>query len=219
MSEDINSLVIMADMREKRSKVCGHLEKSQKVVVKYVDLAIGDYICGPGVAVERKESIDFINSIIDNRLFSQVRFLKAEYARPIILIEGDIFHTHSQISPSVLIGAISYISVIEGISVIHTYDTQQTAQMLETMTRHSQQGLGYEVALRSQKPKASSLLSQFIVEGFPSIGPKTAQNLLKKFKSVAQVFSATEKELCEVPGIGEKTASRIHEILHFPYEH
>ena len=219
MSEDINSLVIIADMREQRSEVCSHLEKSQKVVVKYVDLAIVDYICGSGVAVERKESIDFINSIIDNRLFSQVRFLKVEYARPIIIIEGDIFRTHSQISPSVLIGAISYISVIEGISIIHTYDAQQTAQMLETMTRHSQQGLGYEVALRSQKPKGSSLLSQFIIEGIPSIGPKTAQNLLKKFKSVARVFSATEKELCEVPGIGEKTAYRIHEILEFPYEH
>ena len=219
MNDNTNHLVIMVDMREQRSKVCVYLEENRKVVVKYIDLVAGDYICGPGVAVERKESIDFINSIIDNRLFSQVRFLKVEYARPIIIIEGDIFRTHSQISPSVLIGAISYISVIEGISIIHSYDAQQTAQMLETMTRHSQQGLGYEVALRSQKPKGSFLLSQFIVEGIPSIGPKTAQNLLKRFKSVAQVFSASEKELCEVPGIGKKTASRIHEILHFPYEH
>jgi len=219
MSENTKPLVIMVDMREKRSKVCKYLEKSQKVVVKYVDLATGDYICGPGVAVERKESTDFINSIMDNRLFSQIRLLKAEYARPIILIEGDIFHTPSQVSPAALIGAISYISVIEGISAIHTDDTQQTARMLETMTRHSQHGLGYEVALRSQKPKDSSILSQFIVEGLPSIGPKTAQNLLKKFKSAARVFSATEKELCEVTGIGEKTASRIREILHFPYDH
>jgi len=119
---------------------------------------------------------------------------------------------------SSLIGAISYLSVIEGIAVIPTYTTQQTAQMLEIMTRHCQQGLGYEVALRSQKPKDASILSQFIVEGLPLIGPTTAQNLLKKFKSVARVFSATEKELCEVPGIGVKTASRIHEILHFPYD-
>ena len=52
MSEDTNFLVIMADMREKRSKVCGYLEKSQKAVVKYVDLAIGDYICGPEVGSE-----------------------------------------------------------------------------------------------------------------------------------------------------------------------
>ncbi len=207
----------MADMREQRSSVCDYLEKNRNVAVKYVDLSAGDYICGPGVAVERKESTDFINSIIDTRLFSQVRLLKAEYARPIILIEGDIFDTRSKVSPTALIGAISYISVIEGLSVIHTDDSRQTARMLETMTRHSQQGLGYEVALRSQKPKDFSIMSQYIVEGLPSVGPKTAQNLLKKFKSVAGVFSATEKELCEMPGIGEKTASRIHEILHFPF--
>ncbi len=217
MSENTTPLVITADMREQRSKVCGYLEKSQKVTVEYVDLACGDYVCGPGVAVERKESTDFVSSIMDNRLFNQIHRLKAEYERPIFLIEGDIFQTRSQIPSAALIGAVSYLSVIEGISVIHVSDAKQTAQMIETMARHSQQGLGYEVALRSQKPKDASILSQYIVEGLPSIGPKAAQNLLRHFKTVSRVFSATEKDLCEVPGIGKKTASRIHEILNFPY--
>ena len=210
-------MIITADMREQRSKVCGYLEKNRKVTVEYVDLACGDYVCGPGVAVERKESTDFVSSIMDNRLFSQIHRLKAEYERPIFLIEGDIFQTRSQIPPAALIGALSYLSVIEGISVIHVSDAEKTALMLETMARHSQKGLGYEVALRSQKPKDASILSQYIVEGLPSIGPKAAQNLLKYFKTVSRVFSATEKDLYEVPGIGKKTASRIHEILNSPY--
>ena len=117
-----------------------------------------------------------------------------------------------------MIGAISYLSVIENLSVIHTVDAQQTVQMLETMARHCQQGLGYEVALRSQKPRDTSVLLRYIVEGLPSIGPKAAHNLLKHFKTVSAVFTASEKELCEVPGIGQKTASRIHELLNFPYE-
>ena len=217
MSENTTPLVITADMREQRSKVCGYLEKSQKVTVEYVDLACGDYVCGPGVAVERKESTDFVSSIMDNRLFNQIHRLKAEYERPIFLIEGDIFQTRSQIPSAALIGAVSYLSVIEGISVIHVSDAEQTALMLETMARHCQKGLGYEVALRSQKPKDASILSQYIVEGLPSIGPKAAQNLLRHFKTVSRVFSATEKNLCEVPGIGKKTASRIHEILNSPY--
>ena len=217
MSQHPNTLIITADIREQRSKVCDYLEKSQKVTVEYVDLACGDYVCGPGVAVERKESTDFVSSIMDNRLFNQIHRLKAEYERPIFLIEGDIFQTRSQIPSAALIGAVSYLSVIEGISVIHVGDAEQTAQMIETMARHSQQGLGYEVALRSQKPKDASILSQYIVEGLPSIGPKAAQNLLRHFKTVSRVFSATEKDLCEVPGIGKKTASRIHEILNFPY--
>ena len=183
MNENLNPPVITADIRERRSKVCGYLEKSQRVVVEYADLASGDYVCGPGVAIERKESTDFVNSIMNNRLFNQVHHLKAEYEHPICLIEGNVFETRSQIPSAALIGAISYLSVIEGLSVIHTSDTQQTAQMLETMARHCQQGLGYEVALRSQKPRDTSMLSRFIVEGLPSIGPKVAHNLLKHFKT------------------------------------
>ncbi len=218
MSEHTNTLIITADMREQRSKVCGYLEKSQKVIIEYADLACGDYVCGPEVAVERKESTDFVSSIMDNRLFNQVHRLKAEYERPIFIIEGDIFQTRSQIPPAALIGAVSYLSVIESISVIQTSNAKQTAQVLETMARHSQQGLGYEVALRSQKPKDASILSQYVVEGLPSIGPKAAHQLLKHFKTVSGVFSASQEELCEVSGIGKKTASRIHEILNFHYD-
>ena len=218
MNENLNPPVITVDIRERRSKVCGYLEKSQRIVIEYADLASGDYVCGPGVAVERKEATDFVNSIMNNRIFSQVHHLKAEYENPIFLIEGNVFETRSQIPSAALIGAISYLSVIEGLSLIHTVDAQQTAQMLETMTRHCQQGLGYEVALRSQKPRDTSMLLRFVVEGLPSIGPKAAHNLLKYFKTLSGVFSASERELCEVPGIGKKTASRIHELLNFPYD-
>lgn len=125
MSEHVPLLIITADMREQRSNVCGYLGKSQKATVVYADLACGDYVCGPGVAVERKESTDFVNSIMDNRLFSQVHRLKAEYEQPIFIIEGDIFQTRSQIPPAALIGAVSYLSVIEGISVIQTGDANK----------------------------------------------------------------------------------------------
>ena len=62
------------------------------------------------------------------------------------------------------------------------------------------------------------MLSQYIVEGLPAIGPKAAHNLLKHFRTVSGVFSASEEELCEVPGIGKKTASRIREILNSIYD-
>ena len=218
MNKPTPALLITADMREQRSKVCGYLEKSQKIIIEYADLACGDYVCGPGVVIERKEATDFVSSIMDNRLFNQVHRLKAEYESPIFIIEGDIFQTRSQIPPAALIGAVSYLSVIESISVIQTSDAKHTAQMLETMARHNQQGLGYEVALRSQKPKNTSMLSQYIVEGLPSIGPKAAQNLLRHFKTVSRIFSASQEELCQVPGIGKKTAFRIHEILNFIYD-
>ena len=113
MNDNLTPPVITVDIRECRSKVCAYLEKSQRIVIEYEDLASGDYVCDFGVAVERKESADFVNSILDNRLFNQVYRLKCEYERPVFIIEGNIFETRSQIPPAALIGAVSYLSVIE----------------------------------------------------------------------------------------------------------
>ena len=44
---------------------------------------------------------------------------------------------------------------------------------------------------------------QFILEGFPGIGPKTAKKLLKKFKTLKNIFNA---EIDELRGIIGKKA-------------
>jgi len=44
---------------------------------------------------------------------------------------------------------------------------------------------------------------QFILEGFPGIGPTTAKKLLKKFKSIKKIINASEEELKEI--LGKKT--------------
>ena len=41
---------------------------------------------------------------------------------------------------------------------------------------------------------------QFILEGFPGIGPKTARKLLEKFGKLQKIFSASQEELTEVIG-------------------
>ena len=41
---------------------------------------------------------------------------------------------------------------------------------------------------------------QFILEGFPGIGPKTAKKLLKEFKSLKNLFNSPTEKLQEVIG-------------------
>jgi len=36
---------------------------------------------------------------------------------------------------------------------------------------------------------------QFIIEGFPGIGPKTAKKLLEKFKTMKNIFNAPLEDL------------------------
>lgn len=206
---------ITVDVRESRSGLTQQLEKSQIVEVEFAELAVGDFVLSPDVVVERKAAADFIASIMDKRLFGQAAQMKATFLRPIVLIEGDVFSTRSAIAPDALRGALSWLAVIEGISLVHTRSPSESASFIEVMARHAQEGLGYEIALRGSKPKDLKVLAQYAVEGLPGCGPGTAKKLLGHFGSAERVFAATTEELCEVKGVGLKTAEQIRELLSF----
>lgn len=204
---------ITADMRESRSGLVQLLEQSGVVSVSYADLAVGDFLLSTDVVVERKEATDFVLSIMDKRLFGQVAQMKASYTRTIVIIEGSIFGTRSAISHEALRGALSWMAVIEGVSMINTANVEESAWMIEVMARHAQEGLGYEVSLRGGKPKNLSVMSHFAVEGLPGRGPGIAKKLLAHFGSVSAVMNASADELCQVKGVGRKTAEQIRELL------
>ncbi|MBV7541926.1 ERCC4 domain-containing protein [Acidovorax sp. sic0104] len=205
---------ITADVREVRSGVTQALDANQVVEVHYAELPIGDYLLAPHVCVERKAAHDFVASIFDKRLFGQVAQMKATFERSIVLVEGDVFATRSQIAPEALRGALSWLAVIEGVTLIQTRNSVETAAFIEVMARHAQEGLGYEISMRGSKPKDFKVLAQYAVEGL--CGPATAKKLLAHFGSVEKVFAATTDQLCEVKGVGRKTAEQIRELVTFP---
>lgn len=179
------------------------------------ELECGDYVLADGMAVERKTAEDFVGSIMDRRLFLQIEMLKRTYAKIYILVEGDLFDTESAIAAESVIGALSFITVLEGIPVISTYNTAHTAATLLTMQRHALDGLGYEVPLRGSKPKSRAPQAQYLVEGLPSIGPSVAKKLLAHFGSALAIFNATPEQLKGVRGVGPKTIETIREVLEF----
>ncbi len=71
------------------------------------------------------------------------------------------------------------------------------------------------ISLRGAKPKDFKVLAQYAVEGLPGCGPGTAKKLLGHFGSVERVFAATTDQLCEVKGVGRKTAEQIRELLSY----
>lgn len=206
---------LIVDSRESRSGLAQLLaRRGAEIVVE--ELESGDYVLAEGVAVERKTAVDFVQSlIVDKRIFSQVATLKRTYAKAYILVEGDLFATQSNIADDALVGAMSYLNVIENVPVIHTRDVTQTASMLITMQRHALEGLGYEVALRGAKPKDRTPQAQYLVEGLPGIGPTVAKKLLAHFGSAYAVFTASPEQLKAVPGVGPKMIATLREVLEF----
>jgi Fanconi anemia group M protein len=210
-------LLIRADMRETRSGVTQLLQKSALVRVTFEELPIGDFVLSDEVCVERKEATDFVNSIMDRRIFGQVASMKASFLRPVVIIEGDVFNTRSAISKEALLGALSWLSVIEGVGTIYTRSVAETAAFLEVMCRHAQNGLGYEIPLRGAKAKNLDVLAQYSVEGLPSVGPTTAKKLLQHFGSVRGVYGAPEAQLQGVKGVDKKMAEQIVQLVDHAY--
>lgn len=206
---------IVIDHREARSPVWTGLHARTDLTCTVRELSCGDYLPHPSYAVERKSAADFVASIMDRRLFAQVARLQDEYARVAFIIEGDIYATRSGIKPEAIRGALSYLLTLAGgaISVLMVRDAKETVEMLCTMARHLHEGLGYEIALRADKPKDLRDLSQYLIEGLPGIGPSGAKVLLKHFGSANAVFGASVEQLCTAPGIGKKTAQRIREAI------
>ena len=204
---------IVVDSREARSVVHAALQRDPTVTISTRELPCGDYLPHPSFGVELKVGADFVLSIMDRRLFAQVKRMKDEYEQVLFLLIGDPYASRSGMNPDAIRGALSYLMAIEGVSLMMVQDAREAALLLATLARQLQEGLGYEVSLRANKPKDVSDLAQYLVEGCPGVGPSGAKALLKHFGSPMGVFSASVEELCRAPGVGKKTAERIHMAL------
>ena len=123
---------IIVDSRESRSGLALQLSGLGATVIGE-ELECGDYVLADGFVIERKGATDFILSIQDRRLFSQAAIMKSAYRRVVVVVEVDIFATRSSMTPEALLGAVSWLTVIEAIPVLTTSSTNQTAQLLMSM--------------------------------------------------------------------------------------
>ena len=204
---------IFADMRESRSKVIAELSAMDGYNISVGALSSGDYRLSEEVIVERKSAVDFVASIMDKRLFEQVAKMKIEYPRPMLLIEGDIYKTRSAIDRKAIAGAMSWLVAIEDVRIVPVLDPAETSLTLATMARHLQEGLGYKISLRAEKPKTSDLGSKYLLEGSPGIGPGIAEKLFDHFECALDAFNASPQELSQVKGVGIKVAERMYQAL------
>ena len=198
------------------SKVIRHLSQME-MDVKIRSMAVGDYQVSDDVVIERKTAKDFVDSIIDKRLFKQARELSEEFKHPIIILEGDDIY-NGMIHPNAVRGTLATLAIDFGISILPTRDSQDTAAMIKRIAVREQDGEKNHIQIRTDKKPVSLWEQQlFIIESLPNIGPVNAKNLLQHFGSVEKVITASESELQEVEGIGKKTAENIRKVVESKY--
>src|ERR1039457_925798 len=204
---------IIADAAETRSGIISLLQKLPGYEIEVRTLDSGDYQVGENCIIERKRNVDLFSSILDGRFISQAKLMAESFSRVIYIIEGNLGDVPHGFSTEAIHGAISFLSVLEGISVIPSRDTAETASLVATMARHCQQGLGYVPPLRVSKPKGGDTSKLFIIEGLPACGGKRARDILAHFGTVAKVFTAKREDWMQIKGLGQVTVDKILSVI------
>ncbi len=214
-----DNIKIFADYREKTTGTVKELVELG-VGVKLDMLASADYILSSRVGVELKTTEDFVSSIIDGRLLEQLKNLKKNFERPLIVIQGtqDIYGVRN-IHPNAIRGMLSTIAISYGVPILYTRDEKDSAALLLAIARREQEQVKGDFAPHAdRKPMTLKEQQEYIVSALPSVGLNLAKELLKHFKNVKSVANATEDELRKVEGVGEKKAKSIKELFEKEYE-
>ncbi|MBI2125086.1 DEAD/DEAH box helicase [Candidatus Woesearchaeota archaeon] len=207
---------VLADHREKNNRIVKELIDAG-VSVKTAQLTTADYVVSGKVGVELKKVPDFVASIIDGRILDQVRDLKNSFQKAVLIIEGeeDIYSVRN-VHANAIRGMLASIVLDFHVPVLYTKNPQDTAALLAVMAKR-EQGKEIDFALHSLKPKSVREQQEFIVAAFPNIGTQTAKTLLEHFGSIKNLVNATEAQLTELKGIGDKTAQQLVKMFEEEY--
>ena len=149
--------------------------------------------------------------MINKRLINQLKELK-KYNKPILLLEGFYYNYNDyNMHENAIRGILTSIATEFQIPIIYTENESDTSKYLINLAK-KQEGKKQEVSIRQTKSfKSLNERKQFILEGFPKIGPTTAKQLLKKHKTLKKIFNLKPKQLSEF--IDDKTLRAWNECL------
>jgi Fanconi anemia group M protein len=188
-----NKLRIIVDTREKNSLIPALLIQN-KIEIQFQTLSSGDYLI-KDIIIERKTFSDFISSMINKRIFEQLKEL-LRYKKAILILEGyeGINELRGNLNPNSLRGFILSILTNYQIPIVFTKNQEETADYLVLLAKQQEKSKN-ELTLHSKIPKTLTEQKKYILEAFPEIGPVKAKKLLKRFKTLSKIFQASEEEI------------------------
>jgi Fanconi anemia group M protein len=197
--------LIIVDNREFRSKTVKELFKKGFDITP-MQLSIGDYIIGD-ICIERKSLKDFYDSIIDKRIFEQLKSIKSNYEKKLLIIEGE--SGERNIHPNAIKGMIASIMLDYKIPIIFLKDSDETADFLGVIDKRMQKIIAPIIAVKKEKNNYDSAIN--LLCSIPGIGLKNANKLFEKFKSIKKIFNAKEDELINI--LGEKNSNNFIKFI------
>lgn len=207
---------IIVDSREPKTRKFNAKTTWDKHDVRIEKLSSADFLFEDQVSFEYKTVEDFIQSVIDKRVFQQTLRQTIEYPYNYLIIVGneqDKYHALRRVNQYMKFtdhqyeSAINYLST--AVSIVHNdNETNALHQMLYianiTLKRKHLKPVKYE-----NNPVLNYLCS---IHG---VNTKTAHNIIETLdvKTLKDLLTINPSQLITVDGIGEKTSKNIMEAI------
>lgn len=217
---------ILMDYRERSSGIKKELIK-QGLEVTEKQLVSADFVINTRnldgkiltIGIEKKTINDFLNSIIDKRIISQLMEMKRHFDLSLLIIEGtENIYEIRNFHPNSIRGMMASIAIDFQTPILQTRNYRDTAKLLFVIAKRLEKPRSLPSLLKKRKPLTLKQQQEFLVESLPGIGPQTSRALLKKFKTIEGLVNASEESLREVEKIGKLKAKSIKKLFEKRYD-
>ena len=216
---------IIVDHREDKQLIKEIIKNELEVEMR--QLSIADFVLEiknesgelQTIGIERKTTEDFLNSIIDKRLVSQLIDMKKHFDSSLLIIEGEenIYQIRN-FHPNSIRGMLASIAIDFQVPLLYTRNYKDTANLLVIIAKRLEKSRSLPSLLKKRKPLTLKQQQEYFIESLPGVGPTISKSLLKKFNTIKKIINATDEELKEVEKIGPKKIKKIKKVLESRYE-
>lgn len=169
---------------------------------------------------------DFIASLADGRLYTQVEQMK-QLDRGLLIIEGFgswdrddmLVDARLNFSRQQMYALFFSITFEFGLQIFQVRDINETIRMLNTLDTWAQKERHNSLRSRPGVPKdawgrrENTQYQAWIIQSFPGVGPELAARIVAHFGKAPISWEVTEAELTAVPGVGKLKAKKMYEAL------
>lgn len=164
---------------------------------------------------ERKEILDFAQSIVDGRVFRQAKKMKSNYEHCYLIIIGNENELYTNrfntVGENRFIGVIGELLAIDDIKVMWVQNRRQYWKLIMSVAKKigtdEKEHRGFVT-----KKVGNNNIELSIICQVPGVGPKIGIDILAQF-SLFELFEAREKDLQQIRGVGKVLSQEIKKVF------